>query len=253
MSRQFHLKNRSSQGFTLIELLIVIAIILILIAIALPNFLEAQIRARVTKAKGEMRSLGTAMQAYYLDWNRYPAYSFPNYTVQQLPQTKGFTWLTTPNAYITSIPHDPFPGDQDPDGGSLFGPPYSYTLDGVQTPFQEITALHPHGLGPANLKSWAIYSIGPDTPTAETRAESNSTPLCSGGCSDFIASYSPTNGTKSRGDLLLYGGDQLWMGVFVPNLDARKGCIKDGSCPSNGQIVDGQRYVHRFPDGLAIF
>lgn len=44
--------RRNRPGFTLIELLIVIAIILILIAIALPNFLEAQIRAKVTKAKG---------------------------------------------------------------------------------------------------------------------------------------------------------------------------------------------------------
>jgi len=55
---------KSRKGFTLIELLIVIAIILILIAIALPNFLEAQIRARVTKANGEMRSLATALFDY---------------------------------------------------------------------------------------------------------------------------------------------------------------------------------------------
>jgi prepilin-type N-terminal cleavage/methylation domain-containing protein len=52
------------KGFTLIELLIVIAIILILIAIALPNFLEAQIRARVSKANGELRSLATALFDY---------------------------------------------------------------------------------------------------------------------------------------------------------------------------------------------
>ena len=45
------------RGFTLIELLIVIAIILILIAIALPNFLEAQMRAKVTKANSEIRTL----------------------------------------------------------------------------------------------------------------------------------------------------------------------------------------------------
>ena len=44
------------KGFTLIELLIVIAIILILIAIALPNFLEAQERARVVRANGHLRT-----------------------------------------------------------------------------------------------------------------------------------------------------------------------------------------------------
>lgn len=50
-------------GFTLIELLIVIAIILILIAIALPNFLEAQLRAKTAKAYSEMRTLATAIEA----------------------------------------------------------------------------------------------------------------------------------------------------------------------------------------------
>lgn len=51
------------RAFTLIELLIVIAIILILIAIALPNFLEAQARAKTTKSYSEMRSLGVAIEA----------------------------------------------------------------------------------------------------------------------------------------------------------------------------------------------
>ncbi|MBE7490114.1 prepilin-type N-terminal cleavage/methylation domain-containing protein [bacterium] len=42
------MRFKGHSGFTLIELLIVIAIILILISIALPNFLEAQLRAKVT-------------------------------------------------------------------------------------------------------------------------------------------------------------------------------------------------------------
>lgn len=46
------MKTNHRSGFTLIELLIVIAIILILIAIALPNFLDAQARAKVTKTEG---------------------------------------------------------------------------------------------------------------------------------------------------------------------------------------------------------
>ena len=62
-----------SKGFTLIELLIVIAIILILISIALPNFLEAQIRAKVTRAQGDMNSLATALESYQIDWKMYPA------------------------------------------------------------------------------------------------------------------------------------------------------------------------------------
>ena len=60
------------RGFTLIELLIVIAIILILIAIALPNFLEAQVRAKVTKVRGEIRTTAVALESYQTDWRTYP-------------------------------------------------------------------------------------------------------------------------------------------------------------------------------------
>ena len=91
------------RGFTLIELLIVIAIILILIAIALPNFLEAQVRAKIAKAKGEMRTLGIAMDSYFLDWKMYPPDNDPNDFGQN-----GFNQLTSPIAYITSIPQEHF-------------------------------------------------------------------------------------------------------------------------------------------------
>ncbi|MGI6458320.1 MAG: prepilin-type N-terminal cleavage/methylation domain-containing protein [bacterium] len=52
-------------AFTLIELLIVVAIIGILAAIAVPNFLNAQIRAKVSKTESEMRSFVTAQEMYF--------------------------------------------------------------------------------------------------------------------------------------------------------------------------------------------
>ena len=61
-------RNVSERAFTLIELLIVIAIVLILIAIALPNFLEAQERARVARAKAQLRTLETAVHEHIIDW-----------------------------------------------------------------------------------------------------------------------------------------------------------------------------------------
>ncbi|HUT24281.1 MAG TPA: prepilin-type N-terminal cleavage/methylation domain-containing protein, partial [Sumerlaeia bacterium] len=56
-------------GFTLIELLIVVAIIAILAAIAVPNFLEAQVRSMVSRVRADLRSLATAQEAYFTDWN----------------------------------------------------------------------------------------------------------------------------------------------------------------------------------------
>src|SRR5437870_12866546 len=65
-------KQIRKKGFTLIELLIVVAIIAILAAIAIPNFLAAQVRAKVSRAKAEMRTLATAIESYEVDNNRYP-------------------------------------------------------------------------------------------------------------------------------------------------------------------------------------
>lgn len=60
-------------GFTLIELLIVVAIIAILAAIAVPNFLEAQTRAKVSRIVSDLRSLQTAVETYRIDNNKAPA------------------------------------------------------------------------------------------------------------------------------------------------------------------------------------
>ena len=63
--------RRRVRGFTLIELLIVVAIIAILALIAVPNFLEAQTRAKVSRVRADMRSLATGQEAYMVDWNSY--------------------------------------------------------------------------------------------------------------------------------------------------------------------------------------
>jgi prepilin-type N-terminal cleavage/methylation domain-containing protein len=63
---------RRKTGFTLIELLIVVAIIAILAAIAVPNFLEAQVRSKVSRVAADMRSMTTALASYYVDNNSYP-------------------------------------------------------------------------------------------------------------------------------------------------------------------------------------
>jgi general secretion pathway protein G len=63
---------RKDRGFTLIELLIVVAIIGIIAAIAIPNLLAAINRGRQKRTMSDMRTIGTAVEAYAVDHSFYP-------------------------------------------------------------------------------------------------------------------------------------------------------------------------------------
>ena len=103
---QFFLRRlRNERGFTLIELLIVVAIIAILAAILIPNFLRARAQSQVAATKGNLKNVATALESYFVDGAQYPT------TANNL----------TPN-YSRALPQDPCTGTQ-------FGtsPGYTYT------------------------------------------------------------------------------------------------------------------------------
>lgn len=236
MFYRFEVVNqRRGRGFTLIELLIVIAIILILIAIALPNFLEAQIRARVTKAKGEIRSISIAMESYYLDWKLYPA---EHERDQNNRTQRGLSWLTSPIQYITALGEDPFSEfTQDSDDTTFI----TYETGGIEN---DGFPLGPD-CGRICMVTYAIFSNGPDG-LQSTDAEDVHNNL-----GNNMPVYAPTNGTKSYGEIIKYGGDPFWIGVNMTNGGGDVADIglyrQNPSQYDGGLFVNGYPHLHQIP------
>lgn len=114
---------RGTSAFTLIELLVVVGILSILATIALPNFLQAQTRAKVSRVKSDMRTLATALETYAALNNKYPRrHNFTSDPASHLetfndspyivPPSKtkmqDLSVLTTPVPFLTSLPIDVF-------------------------------------------------------------------------------------------------------------------------------------------------
>lgn len=96
------------KGFTLIELLIVVAIIGILAAIAVPNFLNAMTKAKISRVYADMKSIETAIETYNLDNAVYPHYIVNAGTKgpngQPVSVSLIFQYMfTTPVAYLSTL------------------------------------------------------------------------------------------------------------------------------------------------------
>jgi general secretion pathway protein G len=189
------------KGFTLIELLIVVAIIAILAAIAVPNFLEAQVRAKVSRAKADMRTVTVAIEQYAVDHNRIPpdADDFAAFNptapfwLAMWNQEARYALLTTPVAYITAPPTDPFSegrhGSYSTGMTALLFPglpphPYAYLTSGGYYPYPGQSG---HKGRPS---SYGLISVGPNGIFNSASQQ---------GIND---TYDPTNGTTSSGDII---------------------------------------------------
>lgn len=184
----------SPHGFTLIELLIVIAIILILIAIALPNFLEAQMRAKVAKVKGDLRSVGMALDNYYLDFKIYP----PDHDPDSLLSAHGLYQISTPIKYIAKVPYDAF---NMKGSGLTNNEPFFEMASTGYTPLQA-------KFRRPKVNAYVVFSHGPDT--SDDFSGNDGWPYGSlVPCPHDMGylNYNPTNGTVSRGDINQPGGE----------------------------------------------
>ncbi len=204
-------RRKTDSAFTLIELLIVVAIIAILAAIAVPNFLEAQIRARVARTTADLRSLATALESYYVDNNNYPV--VPNDSYSRL-YVEYCSPLTTPISYISSVAlKDPFQPKSGQPVQFVHAIPdinwvgsYSYfrynnfwaygCFEGAYV--EKGYALLSHG---PSLK-WSFIEHYPYVKVTRNPYLKSNANLYS----EVDSVYDPTNGTKSYGGIARFGG-----------------------------------------------
>jgi prepilin-type N-terminal cleavage/methylation domain-containing protein len=199
------MKETKIFSFTLIELLIVVAIIAILAAIAVPNFLESQTRAKVSRVMADMRTLATAIESYNTDTNHYPWYEAPGYPPRYNPIIYRLIPLTTPTAYITSVDfRDPFLTQ----ASHAYNDGYPrYHLNYRNHEFWQSSS-QPW----VKVPVWVLNSIGPD----KVANKGLLTEMAARGLlpTGTVILYDPTNGTISTGDIPRTGGQTVFKGFL---------------------------------------
>lgn len=199
---------RRKWAFTLIELLIVVAIIAILAAIAVPNFIEAQARSKVSRVQADMRSLATAIEAYCVDNNKYPS-------ANNEGTAKWLAWVSTPVAYITTaVLNDPFtPRDFFSNARRGHIRYYGFNNAGylnADSDSGEILSVYSDIPNAPRIEWYALFSHGPDgernnlsgTPSGTFLGKANMRNV-----DNFVHYiYDTTNGTVSNGEVFRAGG-----------------------------------------------
>ena len=172
------------RGFTLIELLIVVAIIAILASIAVPNFLESQTRAKVARAKVDMRTIASGLELYRTDFNSYP----PTPMDSPGDRAQRLHYLTTPIAFLSSLPTEIFSSSEKE--------PYPFWSDHLNDAMK-FSPMYYYLFSEKRRKGrWVLFSRGPDM-NYEAAIEE--------GGEGLLMHYDPTNGSNSNGDIMRFG------------------------------------------------
>ncbi len=184
------------QGFSLRELFVVLVVVSILAAIAIPAYINAQVRTKLVAMKQENRNVHDAISRYQLDNGDYPigtyespgAMSQSSYPTSVGPEQRNSGYrlivLTTPYPYLNRLPDDPFQVEN-----SVYDRKYMYYrpklgrhawMSSRATRLWE-TEFETVGAGPDG-----VLDTDPDGPD-----------------------YDPSNGLFSSGDVHYYGPDFL--------------------------------------------
>ncbi len=188
-----------SHGFTLTEVAILLVIVALLVAIAVPNFRLATIKSKEALALGQLNVIALALESYYMDYQSYPLTAYTNPVVPTVADDGGsshtsyFTLkpLTTPIAYVTRIPEDPFAEKPIPPTFDQGYGRYGHINAGFAYRNTQGSNRLTYPAYPQYGQEWQLASVGPNG-----RYDSwGTTP-------DNLVFYDPTNGILSNGDII---------------------------------------------------